>query len=110
MVNSTGFRLDGAGVDSIAALSTGVILFNSQHLSEFLIFYLGNGVNDFHFTGLHEVVHTMPGTYIVIISPISLQKLVLYFRDRKVEKWKTLTQSWEQNRFFVTPNYLFLTL
>lgn len=76
--------LDGAGVGSIAALSSCVILFKSRHLSEFLIFHLVNGVNDFHFTGLHEAVHTMPGTYIgsmkhiiAIISPISLQKLVL---------------------------------
>lgn len=110
--------LDGAGMDSVAALSSGVILFNSQHLSGVSdFFYLGNRVNDFHFMALHEAVHTMPGTYIgrmkhliAIRSPISLQKLVLYFRDGKVEKWKNPTQSWEQNRFFVTPSYLFLTL
>lgn len=76
MVKSTGFGLDRASVGSISALSSCVILFKSQHLSEFLIFHLGNGVNDVHFTGSHETVHTMPGTYIAskkhiiaIISP-----------------------------------------
>lgn len=78
--------LDRAAMDSVSALSSCVTLFKSQCLFEFLIFHLGNGVNDFHFTELQEVVHTMPGMYIAstkciiaIINPISLKKLVCLF-------------------------------
>lgn len=83
MVKSTSFGVR-AGMILSQSLSSSVTLFN-HNISEFLIFHLGSEANDF-FRGLHEIVHTMLGTYIISIkyiiavkTPKSLQNLVYLF-------------------------------